>query len=121
MWEQYESPEEKREKAEQVPAFEPAGAPIRAGGSRSGAGVVVGLVAFMVAAGVAVGIAGSAEQQSVEPDYSGFYDCVAEEQADGDSGLLSPADLCEIGNERPPDYVDEYDPTWDDGFLDGSY
>lgn len=86
-----------------------AGSPTVAGGSRGSAGLIVGLVAVIGTIGGGVAIASSAAEP--EPDYSGFYSCVAEEEAD-DPGLLSPADLCEIGNERPPDYVDnyEYDP-----------
>lgn len=125
MWEQYEpSGEEPTENAK--PTRPPLGSerqwaelpdpqPIIAGGTRSGSGrgVFIGL-ASLVFIGTCVGVAGSWDP---EPDYSGFYACVAEKEADGPS-LLSPADLCEIGNERPPDYVDdhEYDPFEDSGY-----
>lgn len=113
MWEQYEPPSERPEQqsATPDPGLRPSGPgrrpPLVAGGSRpgSGSGVAVGLVATLAIIGIGVGLASSGDP---EPDYSGFYACVAEEEAD-DPGLLSPADLCDIGNERPPDYVDDYE------------
>lgn len=129
MWDQYEPPgEEPTEKAKPAePTRPPLGSekhwaelpepqPIMAGGTRSktGLGVFVGL-ASLALIGFSVGTARSWDS---EPSYSGFYECVAEKEAEGDPGLLSPADLCEIGNERPPDYVDdhEYDPFEDSGY-----
>ncbi|MCX6398807.1 MAG: hypothetical protein NTX33_02610 [Propionibacteriales bacterium] len=103
MWEQYQPPSEQPTEPVQRVTRRP---PVVAGGARSrGAGAVVGLAATVVIVGSGLAIAGSGND---EPDYSGFYDCVAAEEAD-DPGLLSPADLCEIGNERPPDYVDDYE------------
>lgn len=120
MWEQYEPPGERAEKPSSAtdpgltptdPGLTPTGnaQPIVAGGTRprsgSGNGLVVGLVASLAIIGGIVGVARSAEP---EPDYSGFYECVAEQEA-GDSGLLSPAELCQIGHDRPPDYVDDHE------------
>lgn len=110
MWEQYEPPGEQPAEPQRI-----ARRPIVAGRSRAGTGVgiFIGLVAILVVVAITVGAVGSSE-----PDYSGFYNCVAEKNAEDDTGLLSPADLCEIGNERPPDYVDdhEYDPFEDSGY-----
>jgi hypothetical protein len=111
MWEQYQPP---GEESEQPPAQRATRRPpIVASGMRSrGAGAVVGVVATAVIAVGSIAIGSS----DPEPDYSGFYDCVAEKKA-GEPGLVSPAVICEIGNERPPDYYDdhEYDPFEDGG------
>jgi len=88
----------------------------RAGGQSKGFGAAIGIVAAVVSVAIGLGI-GNAAKTSSESDYSDWYDCIAEESA-GDPGLLSPADLCEIGHKRPPDYVDdyEYDPFEDVGY-----
>lgn len=109
MWEQYEAPKE------QPATHEPRdpGLSRPAAGGRGAQGAVVGLVAVVAMIGGGVAIASS--NGTSESDYSDFYECVAEEEAD-DPGLLSPADLCDIGNERPPDYVDDYEYEFDNGF-----
>lgn len=134
MWEQYETPEEKRENAassspdpspphdtDQPPTISvfPPGVPrSRPTRDSSGAGVVGGVVAALVAVGISA-TALAANSSGGAQDHSGFHDCVAEQEA-GDPGLLSPAEICEIGNERPTDYVDdyEYDPFGDSGLSD---
>ncbi|MBM7517740.1 hypothetical protein [Nocardioides nitrophenolicus] len=124
MWEQYDAPDERpgEKPAEPAPAreqpllapdeFGPVGA--RGGGSATG--VLIGIL--VVIAVVVIGaVASSAEWTGSGADHSDWYDCIAEQEADG-TGLLSPAELCDIGHERPPGYVDtyEYDPLGDDGY-----
>lgn len=126
MWETYEPPEKREPQSGRQPPprpapqrrsvadeFRPA---IRAGGQSRGVGAAIAIVAAVVSVAIGIGVASSVETSS-ESDYSDWYDCIAEESA-GDPGLLSPADLCEIGHERPPDYVDDYecDPFEDSGY-----
>ncbi|WGX96595.1 hypothetical protein [Nocardioides sp. L-11A] len=104
MWQQYRAPDD------EPPPDPGLSAPraIRAGGSNPGTGPVVGIVA--VVATVVIGaLVASSVGAAQESDHADWYDCIAEERADGSGGLLSPADLCDIGHERPPGYVDEED------------
>lgn len=101
---------------------------VRAGGPRSsgGAGVVIAVVGMIAVVGI--GVAASNGAASPEQEYSGWYDCI-ESYQDEEPGLLTPADFCEIGHEKPPGYSeydgydfdpfnpDQYD-TWQD-FEDG--
>ncbi|HWJ65061.1 MAG TPA: hypothetical protein VNT31_00145 [Nocardioides sp.] len=99
MWEQYEPPEEQQAQVTRS----------------SGAGRVIGVVSVLAVIGIGVGIASSAG-----PDYSGFHECLAAEEVEADSGYLSPADICEIGHDVPPDYVDEYEyDPFEDGYGSG--
>lgn len=80
MWEQYESPEEKRATAAE---FAPAAAPIRAGGTRSGVGVAVCVVGFILSAGVAIGVGSSAEDAQPPGQEHGPLACPVD--ADGNA------------------------------------
>lgn len=76
---------------------------IRAGGQRSsGAGIAIAAVGVVAAVGIGI----AASNASSEED-SGWHDCI-ESYQDEEPGLLTPADFCEIGHERPAGY-DEYD------------
>ncbi|TNM38320.1 hypothetical protein FHP29_13685 [Nocardioides albidus] len=125
MWEQYRAPREPREQdptstqpsersgaEEFLPVAEEFGS-APATGSKAGATVGAVAAGFFVLVMLLVGVVAASETSSSEPqsDYDDWYACIAEEEADG-SGLLSPADLCELGHDRPPGYVDtyEYDP-----------
>lgn len=82
---------------------------IRAGGHRSGgAGIAIAVVGVIAAVGI--GVAASNGAASPEEEYAGWYDCI-ESYADEEPGLLTPADFCEIGHEKPPGYseYDDYD------------
>jgi hypothetical protein len=67
---------------------------------------IVGVVVFAVAVGGGLSDSGFVE----EPSDAGWYDCI-ESYADDEPGILTPADLCEIGHDRPADYTgfDDYD------------
>lgn len=106
-------------------------------GSRgsTSAGALLGLGAAIASVAIGIGTAGLASggpsQEQLERE--AWDECIAE--YDGrDSGLLSPADLCEIGHERPEGYVDQQDEgsifdddcdytylECDDSFLDDTY
>lgn len=119
-WERYEPPGEESPRstsADPTPvASEFSGSYVNTGGPRRGAGGrVVGLALAGVAAVIAVGVGvGAAEMDSSDSE-SEWYACIAEYD-DGEPGLLSPADLCDIGHDRPDDYVDDFEPQDFSGF-----
>lgn len=83
---------------------------IRAGGHRSSGGAGIAIAAVGIVAAVAMGVAAASGAASPEDEYADWYDCIESYQEE-EPGLLTPADLCEIGHERPPGYseYDDYD------------
>lgn len=132
MWETYEPPE-RREPPSGPPPSPPAAPPrfsqadefgpaLRAAGQSRGVGAAIGIVAVVISAAVSIGVASSVDHRSTQPDndHSGWYDCLAEERG-RDNGLLSAEDLCEIGNDPPPGYVDDDHDAFDESGYGGSY
>ena len=70
---------------------------------------LVAIVGIMVTLAIGVGAMGS-DGSSFEQ--SGWDACI-ESYADDEPGLITPADLCEIGHERPPGYTEYDDYDWD--------
>ncbi|GAA1507213.1 hypothetical protein [Nocardioides humi] len=121
MWEQYEKPDDDQGRpAASSGVPDPGlstGRSTRTGGD-AGAGVALGIVGALAAVVIGIVVASSAgSTTNRESDDSDWYACIAEQKAQARGGLLSPADLCEIGHERPSGYVDddEYDPLGRDG------
>lgn len=90
---------------------------VRTGGPPTG--LSAALAAVAVAVTIGVGVAASEGVAEPEAPYSDWYECI-EEYDDREPGLLTPADLCEIGHERPPGYTEfddyEFDPFDPDRF-----
>lgn len=81
-------------------------------GKSPAAGLLVGMVSVLGAVAIGVGAAGSADDSSGEQ--SEWDACIAS-YADKEPGLLTPADFCEIGHERPPGYTEYDDYDWEPG------
>lgn len=132
MWETYRGdddpkPEQPRPEQPEISLYPPttpdrsADFPTRPARSSCGTGVAIGGVAIAIA--IAIGAASGADDSaSSGSEYQDWYDCI-DSYSDEEPGFLTPADLCEIGHERPPGYTefDDYDwsyeqdyDSWDD-------
>jgi hypothetical protein len=72
----------------------------------SPAAALFGIVALVAVAGVGFAAVGSSQARE-QSEREAWDECIASYR-DREPGLLSPADLCEIGHERPEGYT-EYD------------
>ena len=83
-----------------------------ASGKGSTGGLLVGMVGVLATVAIAFGTAGSVDDAGSEQ--SGWDACI-DSYADDEPGLITPADLCEIGHERPPGYTEYDDYEWEPG------
>lgn len=80
--------------------------------SASPVAALAGIIGIIAVAGVGFAAVGSSQSQE-RSEREAWDECIAS-YGDREPGLLSPADLCEIGHERPEGWADD---EYDDGSI----